>query len=189
MNPSPSAPTSRLAYIDWRRGLACVLMIQAHCYDSWITPDARKGLFYRYSQLVSTMAAPLFLLCCGVSFALVTERMWEKRVGANEIFRTALRRASEVFGIGVLLRVQEYVLGYPTTRWSDLFKVDVLNILGISIALMAVLWRTAVWLRPSNETETVRWRGPVMAASLVIAAVIALVTPPLFSTHQPRFLP
>jgi heparan-alpha-glucosaminide N-acetyltransferase-like protein len=164
-------------------------MIQAHCYDSWITPEARKGEFYRYSQLISTMAAPLFLLLCGVSFALVTERMWAKHVATSKIFRTALRRAAEIFGIGLLLRVQEYVLGYPTTRWSDLFKVDVLNILGISIALMAVLWRVAVWLRPSDGSEATGWRGLVMAASLVIAAVIALVTPPLFSTYQPRFLP
>ncbi len=189
MNSRASAPVSRLAYIDWMRGLACVLMIQAHCYDSWITPEARKGEFYRWSQLISTMAAPLFLVLCGVSFALVTERMWEKHVAANKIFRTALRRAAEIFGIGLLLRVQEYVLGYPTTRWSDLFKVDVLNILGISIGLMAVLWRVAVWLRPSDESGAISWRGPVMAASLGIAAVIALVTPPLFSTHQPRFLP
>jgi uncharacterized membrane protein len=43
------APTtlarSRLTYIDWMRGLACVLMFQTHCYDSWLGGEARLGKF------------------------------------------------------------------------------------------------------------------------------------------------
>src|SRR6202453_2257848 len=31
--------TSRLAWIDWMRGLACVLMFQTHCYDAWLGGD------------------------------------------------------------------------------------------------------------------------------------------------------
>ena len=41
-----AARTSRLAYIDWMRGLACVLMFQTHCYDSWLSGDARKTTFF-----------------------------------------------------------------------------------------------------------------------------------------------
>src|SRR5258708_194876 len=26
----------RIAYIDWVRGFACVMMFQTHCYDSWL---------------------------------------------------------------------------------------------------------------------------------------------------------
>src|SRR3989442_11899087 len=36
-----SSSSSRLAYIDWMRGLACVLMFQTHCYDSWLGGGAR----------------------------------------------------------------------------------------------------------------------------------------------------
>ena len=43
------------------RGLACVLMFQTHCYDSWLSPSARGGSFYRWSQLGGTLPAPLFL--------------------------------------------------------------------------------------------------------------------------------
>ena len=74
MNPAaPSKP--RLAYIDWMRGLACVLMFQTHCYDSWLGPQARQSRFFMYSQLGGTFPAPLFLFLAGISFALVTEKL------------------------------------------------------------------------------------------------------------------
>ena len=43
------------------RGLACVLMFQTHCYDSWLGGDARKGEFLKDSQRLGTLPAPLFL--------------------------------------------------------------------------------------------------------------------------------
>src|SRR5580704_16706355 len=134
-------PFKRLAYIDWMRGLACVLMIQAHCYDSWLNPEARKTLLYRWSQELSTLPAPIFLFLSGVSVALVTEGLRQKNKCGSEIFETALLRGAEILGLGLLLRVQEFVLGYPKSPWTDLLKVDVLNILGVSIIFMALFWR------------------------------------------------
>src|SRR6476646_4450043 len=72
MAPSP-APKTRLGYIDWIRGLACLLMFQTHCYDSWLSGSARQSRFFMYSQLGGTFPAPLFLFLAGISFALVTE--------------------------------------------------------------------------------------------------------------------
>jgi uncharacterized membrane protein len=51
-SPSSRLASSRLAYIDWMRGLACLLMFQTHCYDSWLGGDARKSTFFMWSQLV-----------------------------------------------------------------------------------------------------------------------------------------
>jgi uncharacterized membrane protein len=141
LNNEEPASSKRLAYIDWMRGLACVLMIQAHCYDSWLSADARKTALYRWSQELSTLAAPIFIFLAGVSFALVTERLRLKNTPEGQIFKTAIFRGAQIFGFGLLLRVQEFVLGYPKSPWTDLFRVDVLNILGISILLMAVFWR------------------------------------------------
>lgn len=179
------APVERLAYIDWLRGFACVLMIQAHCYDSWLNPEARTTWLYRWSQEVSTMAAPIFLFLCGVSFALVTEGLQKKNAPRRKILRTAVRRGAEILGLGLLLRIQEYVLGFPKSPWTDLLRVDVLNILGISILLMAAFWWAA--RKPSAS-----YRAPSVSAiglALGIAALIAMVTPPLWTTHRPRFLP
>jgi uncharacterized membrane protein len=194
-------PIKRLAYIDWMRGLACVLMIQAHCYDSWLNPEARRTLLYRWSQELSTLAAPIFLFLCGVSFALVTEGLRQKNKPRSQIFKTALLRGAEILGLGFLLRVQEFVLGYPKSPWTDLLKVDVLNILGVSIIFMALFWRLMSMSgsrKASRDDRSVslqsveavgRRRNYLIALSLVMAAIVAIATPPLWTTHRPRFLP
>ena len=40
-----SSVSSRLTYIDWMRGLACVLMFQTHCYMilGWAAERGRAG--------------------------------------------------------------------------------------------------------------------------------------------------
>ena len=172
----------RLAYIDWMRGLACLVMFQAHCYDSWLSAEARSGLLYRYSQLLATIPAPIFLFLCGVSFALVTERLWEKGADRNAIARQTILRGAEIYGAGVLFRVQEFVLGYPKSPWTDLLRVDVLNILGIAMMLMGVL----CWLATSERLAVSR-RATIVSA-LVSATVVAMMTPVLY-THRLQFLP
>src|SRR5579883_3476664 len=64
----------RIAHIDWMRGLACLLMFQTHCYNSWLSPQAKKSALYGWSQLGGTLPAPLFIFLAGLSVALVTER-------------------------------------------------------------------------------------------------------------------
>src|SRR5579864_8691981 len=108
----PQPASDRLAYIDWMRGLACVLMFQTHCYDSWLSPEARKSSLYSWSQLGGTLPAPLFLFLSGVSFALVTERLRDKGAVPREIAKTTIRRGAEIFALGLLFRVQEYALGF-----------------------------------------------------------------------------
>ena len=173
----------RLAYIDWLRGLACVIMFQAHSYSSWLTPEARKTEFYRWSQAAATVPAPLFIFLAGVSSAMVTQRLREKGVPRNSIARTTVLRGAEIFGLGLLFRGQEFVLGYPNAPWTDVLRVDVLNILGMSMMLMGMLsWATA-----SETFEKSRKRA--IAFALLAATLIAVATPWLWTTYRPRWLP
>jgi uncharacterized membrane protein len=182
--------TTRLAYIDWMRGLACVLMFQTHCYNSWLSPQARKSSLYGWSQLGGTLPAPLFIFLSGVSFALVTERLREKGASRSAIARTTLLRGAEIFGMGLLFRVQEYALGYHWVPWTDLLRVDVLNILGLSMILMGVLcWLSASGSTSSLATAIASSRNRGIASALAAAAVVALATPPLWTTHRPTWLP
>src|SRR5205807_8976238 len=134
-----SSSSSRLAYIDWMRGLACVLMFQTHCYDSWLGDGARRSTFFMWSQLGGTLSAPLFLLLAGVSFALVTDKLHQRGTPVQQIASTTIRRGAEVFGLGLLLRVQEYVLAWGWSPWTDLFRVDILNTIGLSMILMCLV--------------------------------------------------
>jgi uncharacterized membrane protein len=136
-----SAPKQRLTYVDWMRGLACLAMFQTHCYDSWLGGAARQTKFFMWSQLGGTLPAPLFLFLAGISSAMVTDRLRQKGLAANAIARTTMARGAEIFGLGLLFRVQEFVLGQPWAPWTDLLRVDILNSIGLSLVLGAWAWR------------------------------------------------
>jgi uncharacterized membrane protein len=189
------AKSGRLAYIDWLRGLACVLMFQTHCYNSWLSPEARKSAWYGWSQLLGTLPAPLFIFLAGISSAMVTQRLREKGMARGAIARTTILRGAEIYGLGLLFRGQEFLLGYPNSPWTDLLRVDVLNILGMSMMLMGVLCWAAdvsagvVGARFSASQSRTSTLTVTIIAALIAAAVVAVVTPWLWTTYRPRWLP
>jgi uncharacterized membrane protein len=195
MVPSP-APKTRLAYIDWIRGLACLLMFQTHCYDSWLGGSARQSRFFMYSQLGGTFPAPLFLFVAGISFALVTERLRQKNLPPGQIARTTILRSAEILGLGLLFRVQEFVISWGWAPKSDLLRVDILNTIGLSMMLMGVVcWMVNVWTRPrAHAAENVGETSLASPFALIIAAscaalLISLLTPLLWTTWRPHWLP
>ena len=167
----------RLAYIDWMRGLACLLMFQTHCYDSWLADAARKSSLFSWSQLGGTLPAPLFLFLAGVSFALVTDKMRRKGIAASQIAITTIRRGAEIFTLGLLFRVQEFALGWRWAPWTDLLRVDILNTIGLSMMLMGV----------TSRLTMTRAANAMLAAAVALG--IALATPPLWTTWRPSWLP
>jgi len=173
----------RLAYIDWIRGFACVAMFQTHCYDSWLNGEAHKTPFFAWSQLGGTLPAPLFIFLAGISVALVTEKLREQGDSRDEIAKPVILRGAEVFGLAILFRVQEFVLGYPHSPWTDLLRVDILNILGIAMMLMGAV----CWLLGKGAAAPVRNRS--LVGGVVAAAVVALLTPGLWTSWRPKFLP
>jgi uncharacterized membrane protein len=197
------------------RGLACVLMFQTHCYDAWLGGDARKTSFLTGSQLLGTLPAPLFLFLAGISFALVTDKLIRKGLAPAAITRTMVRRGAEILAFGLLLRLQEFLIAWGWAPWSDLLRVDVLNIIGLSMILMAVLCglTLTVWARTRGVNRSTlpdgsyqgmpsgiprvgeegsgisRCRPILVAAAIATAALIALLTPPLHTTWRPTWLP
>ena len=173
---------SRFAWIDWMRGLACVVMFQTHCYDAWLGGTARDGSFLKGSQLLGTLPAPIFLFVAGISFALVTDKLIRKNLSASAITRTMARRGAEILAFGFLFRLQEFVIAWGWAPWSDLLRVDILNIIGLSMILMALLCGLVLRI-------TDRFRSMLVGGSLATATVIALLTPPLYTTWRPTWLP
>jgi uncharacterized membrane protein len=167
----------RISYIDWMRGLACLLMFQTHCYDSWVSPAARQSQFFRWSQLIGTLPAPLFLFLAGISFALVTDRMRQHGATANHIAKATIRRGAEIFALGLLFRVQEFALGFPWAPWTDLLRVDILNTIGFSMMLMGIACRFT------------RRRATNGMLAGGVALGVAMMTPPLWTNWAPGRLP
>jgi len=183
------------------RGLACVLMFQTHCYDAWLGGDARNGRFLNASQRLGTLPAPLFLFLAGISFALVADKLMRKGQTPTEITRTMARHGAEILAFGLLFRLQEFLIAWGWAPWSDLLRVDVLNIIGLSMILMALLCGMVlyVWGRAPTPVQAERSSASVggddrsgfaiAVAAIAAAALIALLTPPLYTTWRPTWLP
>ncbi|MBZ5654132.1 MAG: DUF1624 domain-containing protein [Acidobacteriia bacterium] len=166
------------------RGLACLLMFQTHCYDSWLGGDGRKSSFLTWSQLGGTLPAPLFLFLAGISFAFVTDKLVRKNVSAAEVARSMARRGAEIFAFGLLFRLQEYLIAWGWAPKSDLFRVDILNTIGLSMILMALVCGLA--LRAAGQHGQ---RSALVAAAVSSGALIGLLTPLLWTTWRPTWLP
>ena len=185
-----SAPSSRLAYIDWLRGLACVLMFQTHCYDAWLGGAARNSTFDMWSQLGGTFPAPLFLFLAGISFAIVTDKLRQKGLLTGEIARKTIRRGAEIFAFGLLFRLQEYAIALGWAPWSDLFRVDILNTIGVAMMLMgAICWIASAIKDRASKREISTGRSHLIWAALLTAAMISALSPLLWTTWRPRLLP
>jgi uncharacterized membrane protein len=183
-----SAPSSRLAYIDWLRGLACVLMFQTHCYDAWLGGAARNSRFYSWSQLGGTFPAPLFLFLAGVSLSIVADKLLRKHARPREIPHRTIRRGGEILALGILFRLQEFLIAWGWAPWSDLFRVDILNTIGVSLMLMGGLSGIVLWLASASRRLD-RARIWLVVSGAVSAAVISALAPLLWTKWRPRFLP
>lgn len=133
--PRISAP--RLVYLDVLRGLAVLIMVLAHVVDSWTREADRHDLFF-YTVFVGGLGAPLFLFLAGVAQAMSANaraaRTGDRRAGARAIWR----RGWEVFVLAFVFRLQSQMLGWGPLR--NLLKVDILNVMGLSMVLTALLW-------------------------------------------------
>jgi uncharacterized membrane protein len=186
------------------RGLACIAMFQTHCYDAWLGGEARNAEFLKASQLLGTIPAPIFLFLAGVSFALVTDKLIRKDLSASAITRTMLHRGVEIFAFGLLFRLQEFLIAWGWAPWSDLLRVDVLNIIGLSMILMALVCGIVlrVFGRESVSNQDFRLEGTsptaisfsrfrfaLVAVPLAVVGLIALLTPLIYTTWRPTWLP
>ena len=138
----------RLEYLDWVRGLGALIMLQGHVFQSYLKPELKEGGPYMLSQFVGGMPPALFLFLTGVTLAFLMDSTERKGVAPVERVTTSLRRASYLFGLAFAFRLQLWFFGLPAP-WQDLFRVDVLNCMGFSIAVLSVLalFRTAERIR------------------------------------------
>jgi len=129
---------NRRPYLDWLRGIGVLIMIEAHTLDSWTRVEDR-GHAYKQAMVIGGFGAPIFLFLAGVSLALAAGSRLRRGLSERDAAARARRRAWEIFGLAFLFRLQSAVI---SGGWSlqSLFKVDILNIMGLSMLAAAVLW-------------------------------------------------
>ncbi len=134
-----------------------------------------------------TLPAPLFLFLAGISFALVTDKLQKKGTPPNVIARTTIRRGAEILGLGLLFRVQEYVIAWGWAPWSDLLRVDILNTIGISMILMGVVCWIVLNVGRTSRIRQVLGLTAGGVALLISSGPTAVVAFPHLSLDGFRF--
>ncbi len=169
--------TGRLAFIDWMRGVAAVVMLQGHTFNSFTRTDLRDKGPYMLSQLVGGLPPAMFLFLTGITFAFLMDSQDRKNVSSYQKLIAALKRSRYLFAIAFLFRIQLYLFGYPTSPASELLRVDILNCMGMSMLLFAPM---AIF----TTAERIRLCSILGVAITFLAPVMAL----LDSSFVPSFI-
>src|SRR5215472_14007365 len=128
----------RFRFLDWMRGLAIIVMIQCHAFNSLTRPDLRNDRAYIASQFVGGMAAPLFLFMAGVTFGFQMDSLERREPRLSRRWLFALRRAGYIFAMAILFRLFCFMGSLPNPDWPDLLKVDILNCMGVAMAALSL---------------------------------------------------
>jgi uncharacterized membrane protein len=133
---------ARRGYLDWLRGIAVLIMIEAHTIESWTRASDREHGPFGYAIILGGFGAPIFLLLAGIAIPLMASARMRKGATQREAAASVRRRGWEIFGLAFLFRLQSFVLsgGAPA---QTLLKVDILNIMGLAMVGAAALWGLA----------------------------------------------
>jgi len=156
---------NRLPFLDWMRGLALVVMIQVHVFNSFARMDARSNGIFSLAVLIGGMAGPLFLFMAGMTFAFLMDRLERKEISPGRRWLACLRRAGYIWGIAYLIRLTDWLGTWPHGGWDEILRVDILNSMGLAMAAFSL---AAFW------SGGRRIRG-VLLAAIAIAAVSPFV--------------
>ena len=102
---------TRLAFIDWARGLAALVMLQGHSFHSFTRTDLRNQGPYVFSQFVGGEAPALFLFLTGITYAFLMDSQERKQASNGQKIRAALAsfknadKIKQVRGAGLMLGI------------------------------------------------------------------------------------
>jgi uncharacterized membrane protein len=155
---------SRRPHLDWLRGVAVLIMIEGHTLDSWTRVADRQLPAYQWAIVLAGFGAPLFLFLAGITLILAAGGRLRKGTARSEVARAAFRRGAWILVLAFVFRLQALLISrgeFP----KSLLKVDILNIMGVSMLIGAVGWAAA--------------KTPTRRATLFIAltGAAAMLTP------------
>jgi uncharacterized membrane protein len=166
----------RQAYLDRVRGFAVLVMIEAHVLDAWTRLGDRNTTAYGYAMILGGFGAPMFLFLAGVTFVLFAESKYRRGGDLDASWRAVQKRGWQIFGLAFLFRLQSFILGGGYNA-IGLLKVDILNVMGPAIVLMAV----------AGARAKTRFSRAVLF--VVLAVGLAMLTPIVRTTPLLSWIP
>ncbi len=133
----------RIEWVDRLRGLAVVGMMLVHSGPVWLRAEHREGGYAGALGQISGMVAPVFLFLAGLSVAIAARR--SSRAASLSEQRAVRRRVSlrglAIAAIGYAMHGSFWVFGGLDGDWRGALKVDVLQCIGVALAVLPwVAW-------------------------------------------------
>ena len=168
--------SQRLGYLDWVRGLAAVVMLQGHVFDSFLRTDLRDGGPFTMSQFAGGMPPAVFLFLLGVTFAFLMDSQERKGVAPAARWRAGIQRSGYLFAVAFLFRLQLWIFSTGQSPASDLLRVDVLNCMGFSLLIFSAMsfFRTSERIRLCAVLGVaIAVASPVVSCSRIICSSVS----------------
>ena len=165
---SAAGSRQRLPFLDWMRGLAVLIMIQCHVFNSFTRLDLRQDGPYVLSQFVGGMAAPLFLFLAGLTLAFQMEGQDRRGASSARKWIAALRRAGYILAIAYIFRFTNWIFSRPLPPFETMLRVDILNCMGFGLAVLSPV---ATWRIESRARLTAALGFLIAALSPVVNAI------------------
>lgn len=173
--------TGRVIFIDLARALAVVLMIAGHTSSALLSTSFRASEWFSVWQFQRGLTSALFLLLSGFAFSVATSRHWSSHLKPSPAVLKRLRR----FGLFILLG---YGLHFPVAhfsalpqatalQWRAFLAVDVLQLIGVTFAVIQVLVLVA------------RSKRMFTAAAFALAAVVIAAAPAVWRADWSGTMP
>jgi len=154
----------RRTYLDVLRGVAVLIMIEAHVIDSWTRAADHRTRAFGESMILGGFGAPLFLFLAGIAVAMSAGSKARRTGDSRAAVRAVQRRGLEIFVLAFLFRLQAFIVS-PGGHPISLFRVDILNVMGPAIVVAGLVW---------GAGRTTTWRVVAFGA---LALAMAMVTP------------
>jgi acyltransferase len=138
-------------------------MVLMHVTDAWTVEPAKHSVAYFRLSFVGGVASALFLFLAGLATAMSAASKGRREHSHDAGAVAARRRGWQIFVLGLAFRVQAQLLGAGPLY--NIFRVDMLNTMGLAIIVASTLWQAA----PRRRTR--------IALFACLTTVITMTTP------------
>lgn len=142
--PRVMSKAGRWLALDLFRFCAVVLMVQGHVFSTMLSDAVKQQGWYPHHSFVHGYTAPMFLFGAGLAFGYTTFRKWEQHTSGGAAARKRFKRYGWLLVIGYGLHMPTLAISRlfaidDPARLARMFQVDVLQHIGVSLAICQLL--------------------------------------------------
>ena len=149
-------------------------MIETHVLNALLQAPLKEEAFFKLLTFVNGLVAPTFLFCAGFGFAISFSRKWDDYTALRSVFWRYLQRLGFILAVAYALHIPLFSLRQMMSltdpaQWMIFFQADILQIISLTLAGLAILAAVVRSQRPFLAVVSVLTLAIVFGAPFVRA--------------------